>query len=894
MRFPANGLVAVSLCAFFAAADERALDELAAALAAKEWAVAVEQAIPLTAEGQPPKARLAATEGLAVAYCGLGQGKEFERAAQEAEALFAVQEGARLAKGKGYFRNRLQLDGIPQHAIGLLRKCQAAADAGGRAEQALAVARLLARRFPTHPERRAFALDAAERLVSLGLRDEAMPWFLAALDTGLDRCFVDEARLRENQVQLAAVATAPPLDLVARALAGLVGRAEPEVAQRFHAALVLAREADDAKAVKALRALLRELASGGGPLLPVVALELARTHLRCGHAPEAREVLEKVVDGGAALWTDAVASHREFLLGMAAGAELDRAEAAEHFAKAAASGGDALAEQALYEQARSLELAGRWQDAGDLYRKLADNAFGDSVWRAARISLVRLETLRGSVLPEPGGAVTQLPDDRETRGDWYLGYGTECFQLASLSHHGSSVRLQLAFSTTDPKEGSRRWTSAKDSPDPAAPWQPYGACRVAANHDDFGGEYPIGKGPDLLIDTNVAKGHHVLALYFANDHRYYESSRRYTVEIRSCDRLQALADVRDFGGGVYKRFLVSGPCALRVRVRRDASLNTLMQGAFLDPLPQFDSCPAPRGAEDDGGHGTYDKYARRLAARPANLARVAPLLELADSLSSARKLPPAERWFLVSRLLRASGRPRSAQRAFASFAKAVPAESLFEVARVLAKRMQDATGETGLGVRDWPEGTHPIEILNDRYFAFHYPAVTPPDEGRIDSLVGLLSGREPHATLRARRRAFPELERHAPERLTPPVLQAAATLSKEQKDPASAAVLLRRILAKPPNARTELTAAIGFLEVAPEAKAPLAEVLAVTARAQVLVKEPRNKYMLHSLHMHAAGALAAHGEYEKAIALLGATPSPITDNMAKLYRKRLAEKAKGK
>ena len=46
----------------------------------------------------------------------------------------------------------------------------------------------------------------------------------------------------------------------------------------------------------------------------------------------------------------------------------------------------------------------------------------------------------------------------------------------------------------------------------------------------------------------------------------------------------------NFWGGVWKRFLVYGPLKLAIRVSKNYSFNTILQGAFLDPLAEH---PAP-------------------------------------------------------------------------------------------------------------------------------------------------------------------------------------------------------------------------------------------------------------------------------------------------------------
>jgi hypothetical protein len=112
-----------------------------------------------------------------------------------------------------------------------------------------------------------------------------------------------------------------------------------------------------------------------------------------------------------------------------------------------------------------------------------------------------------------------------------------------------------------------------------------------------------------VLDCTVPEGSHILSLYFVNDHHYYEPNRRYTLEISAAKCPPVLADVDIFGGGVYKRFLVRGPAELRIRIRRDASMNVLLQGVFLDPAPArlpFPQFLAETGSDSDAGRQAWE------------------------------------------------------------------------------------------------------------------------------------------------------------------------------------------------------------------------------------------------------------------------------------------------
>jgi hypothetical protein len=127
-------------------------------------------------------------------------------------------------------------------------------------------------------------------------------------------------------------------------------------------------------------------------------------------------------------------------------------------------------------------------------------------------------------------------------------------------------------------------------------------------------------GPDLWVRAKVPEGVHCLSLYFLNDGAHTTGGgkyRDYDVQVLSDDsddnKVQAgtpLARTRvtDFWGGVYKQFLVCGPASYVVRIGRNRSFATRLQGVFLDrvtgdapenpgQLPGFDF--APYGAPDE-------------------------------------------------------------------------------------------------------------------------------------------------------------------------------------------------------------------------------------------------------------------------------------------------------
>jgi tetratricopeptide (TPR) repeat protein len=903
--------------------EEQALAEVESLLKAQDWNAAAKQAKPLAAETQEMKIRLVALEHLSVALAGMGEATKSEEIAEQAEVLFQEQEKAKLAKSSVYYRNRSAYDGVRNHAVALLDKRQAAAEAGGHAKQIPPVAVSLARRFPAHPRHRDHALRAAEQLHALGRDDEAVPWFLAALDTGLDRSFMAKAKLAENQAQLDAVAKPLPLDHVKRALAGLSGKSlstESEEgdaaspATRFHAALALTRKPDTEAAVSALAALLDEPPFDQPPLADVVRLELARTHLRVGHAYEGLQVLNDIQpERGGFLnrYTSlgrAVAARQQFLLGMAANLSLDREEAAGHFAKAADLAKTALRDTALYEQARTLELAGDWRRAKKQYRKLARKSSSAWIRCCADISLARLEELGEHGHPKVDGHFAQLPDDRETHGDWYFGYGSESYALCAHNYvqditGGPGPKLKLSFSTTDPKEPSRLWVSEKATDDPAALWDPRRRVRFPANRDDRGEQYPVGDGPDLLMAAGLPAGRHILSMYLVNDHHYYEANRRYTLEIRQDGRLLRLADVRDFGCGVYKRFLLSGPGQLTVRFRRDASMNVLLQGVFLDRLPDLDSFPAMAHADDLIHERVYHLLAQRLTFGSRDpLSHTSPLVAAGIAVPQDEKRNQA--WGYYSyRLLTAAGRPRAAYAAFTRFADALPEEAIQPAARYLADRLRSHDRLLRMRTAEWPTGQHPLDVLNARWLDSLLPKTPtsgPPQKLQPDvvaALKAMATAQEPQATPFAQTRALHILDHMSPSSISADLLCAMGTQFKGVGATAQAASLLQRALAANPDERTRFRATRALLIVGPKAGMSLADTQDLYTGALRMAKHQHAEHAIPSIHLHAANAFARHGSYLEAINILNQAPTAAGQaTLLSYYESQLKkqDKTKGK
>lgn len=131
--------------------------------------------------------------------------------------------------------------------------------------------------------------------------------------------------------------------------------------------------------------------------------------------------------------------------------------------------------------------------------------------------------------------------------------------------------------------------------------------RRQSDWDDHGEEYwMLNDGPDIYTNIEIPYGTYYLSLYLFNkDAQYaYNRYRDYKISIKlhpdycplgsigDFDARPELVNgrVKDFSGGVYKRFVVQGPVQLTIRLDRNNSFNTTLSGLMLDLV---DEDPAP-------------------------------------------------------------------------------------------------------------------------------------------------------------------------------------------------------------------------------------------------------------------------------------------------------------
>jgi hypothetical protein len=255
----------------------------------------------------------------------------------------------------------------------------------------------------------------------------------------------------------------------------------------------------------------------------------------------------------------------------------------------------------------------------------------------AKVLGSRLGTLTLQIAP---GEAFFLADDWRTQGDWVGRYGSGYVKLCGMADNGDQdYALQPGYDVSilvgphhEANAAGPVWFHDNDSSDDLRSlYDPSLGHRRDAEENDFSYDtktYPESyAGPDLWVRAKVPDGVHCLSLYFLNNDAHTKGGnkyRDYDVQVLSDDedlnKVQAstpLARTRvtDFWGGVCKQFLVRGPASYIVRIGRNRSFVTKLQGVFLDrvtgdlpdnpgQLPGFDNAPYAPPDEPDNYHPT--------------------------------------------------------------------------------------------------------------------------------------------------------------------------------------------------------------------------------------------------------------------------------------------------
>ncbi len=234
-----------------------------------------------------------------------------------------------------------------------------------------------------------------------------------------------------------------------------------------------------------------------------------------------------------------------------------------------------------------------------------------------------------SVKFSPGEAC-YLADDWRTEGDWAGHYGSGFAKLCGMANGDEDYALEPGYNVTVGL-GPNHVSSVK-APGLSTDQYPDSGLhslyslklghRQDADDNDWSYKkrvYPeTYDGPDLWVHVTVPDGIHRLSVYFDNfdvhngpmnnrgsGNKYRDYDLQLVADDPNPAKVQAAtplaqARVNDFWGGVYKQFLVCGPGKFVVKIGRNRSFGTKVQGIFLDrvaghqpenpgKLPGFDS-----------------------------------------------------------------------------------------------------------------------------------------------------------------------------------------------------------------------------------------------------------------------------------------------------------------
>ena len=206
-------------------------------------------------------------------------------------------------------------------------------------------------------------------------------------------------------------------------------------------------------------------------------------------------------------------------------------------------------------------------------------------------------------------------EDWLTRGNWCDRYG---LSAAILCAAAAPENVDIRFDNTIPptwitgmigpqrKKGDylRHWLhTGHDHANPNVLWNPEAGTRTEAEWDDHGEEYPMSQdGPDVWARISIPEGTHLLSLYFYNPNGHVRRSgyRDYLIELRTgqpnlaqeniprlIEQSPVLARTRIFdfaGSGGWKNFIVRGPHTCYLRICRNNSFNTILNGVFLSSM----------------------------------------------------------------------------------------------------------------------------------------------------------------------------------------------------------------------------------------------------------------------------------------------------------------------
>lgn len=234
--------------------------------------------------------------------------------------------------------------------------------------------------------------------------------------------------------------------------------------------------------------------------------------------------------------------------------------------------------------------------------------------------------------PLPNNHAVYYGEDWLTQGDWIGRYGRQYTILCGVNspydrkmfYHQNEVQVNHFIGPNTPRHDViRHWVHWLKTDNTKTLFDPFIGTRRQAEWDDHGEVYPLERdGPDLWYLINFKReGVYRLSMYFFNKdgHAGMNRMRDYLIEIHPFSRPWTKFDdwphfsvaaekqartkplartrVRDFWGGKYKTFVVTGPGVYAVKIDRNYSFNTILSSVMVDRLvgekDRYDDRPTP-------------------------------------------------------------------------------------------------------------------------------------------------------------------------------------------------------------------------------------------------------------------------------------------------------------
>jgi hypothetical protein len=273
-----------------------------------------------------------------------------------------------------------------------------------------------------------------------------------------------------------------------------------------------------------------------------------------------------------------------------------------------------------------------------------------------------------------------LGDDWTTQGDWMGRYGRQVhafpgYGTAGWASETFKIDLQVGPHQSKNKGGPYTYFHGLKATNDRVLYLPNTSSRYPGEWNDGSFDrdayHDEWEGPDLWVSVTVPAGTHRLSAYFMNvdAHGPPPSRRRdFLVELKAHAPTIAEADfapplararVTQWYGGVYKQFVVAGPASYHLKIGRNYSMATKVNGVFLDRVDGPAKPNEPSGVPLMGEHQILPPAAPAVDAPDAATRAAIEVVAALDKSWSDAAAAPLQRAgrLLAIRLAQAQGAP---------------------------------------------------------------------------------------------------------------------------------------------------------------------------------------------------------------------------------------------